>query len=135
MAFYSWPSLGTTIGYTADEATIEASEPFIAEFLARFAAESGARHIHIIAHSMGNRGLLRAFHRIVARPDFAGKGSLRPDCPGRARHRRTCVSRSGERVLQVRDENDALRFVKGPRASIFRGLSTGSTHARALRRR
>ena len=61
MAFYSWPSLGTTLGYTADEATIEASEPFITEFLSRFAAESGARRIHIIAHSMGNRGLLRRF--------------------------------------------------------------------------
>jgi esterase/lipase superfamily enzyme len=69
MAFYSWPSLGTIIGYPADEATIEASERFITEFLMRFVNDSGARRIHIIAHSMGNRGLLRAFQRIADRVD------------------------------------------------------------------
>src|SRR5205823_2642013 len=32
-AFFSWPSCGTAAGYPADEACIEASEPYIAEFL------------------------------------------------------------------------------------------------------
>jgi esterase/lipase superfamily enzyme len=67
MAFFSWPSQGTLDGYSADEATIEASEDTIAEFLVDFAAKSGATKIHIIAHSMGNRGLLRAVNRIVSR--------------------------------------------------------------------
>lgn len=66
MAFYSWPSKGTLHGYPADEATIEASEGFIADFLTRMAERSGARRVHIIAHSMGNRGLLRAIDRIAA---------------------------------------------------------------------
>src|SRR5262249_19638453 len=60
MAFFSWPSQGALKGYSADEATIEASEPFIAEFVEDFVARSGAAKVHIIAHSMGNRGVLRA---------------------------------------------------------------------------
>jgi esterase/lipase superfamily enzyme len=66
MAFFSWPSQRTLDGYSADEATIEASGDTIAEFLVDFAAKSGASKIHIIAHSMGNRGLLRAVSRIVS---------------------------------------------------------------------
>jgi esterase/lipase superfamily enzyme len=65
MAFYSWPSKGTLHGYPADEATIEASEGFIADFLTRMAERSGARRVHVIAHSMGNRALLRAIDRIA----------------------------------------------------------------------
>jgi esterase/lipase superfamily enzyme len=65
MAFYSWPSKGDLAGYLADSATIEASEGFIREFLLDFYHKSGAERIHIIAHSMGNRGLLRAMERIV----------------------------------------------------------------------
>ncbi len=66
MAFYSWPSRGRLTSYPADEATIEASERYIAEFLLNLAQKSGAEKIHIIAHSMGNRGLLRAMQRILA---------------------------------------------------------------------
>jgi esterase/lipase superfamily enzyme len=65
MAFFSWPSRGALKGYSADEATIEASEPFIAEFIEDFVARSGAEKVHIIAHSMGNRGVLRAIDRIA----------------------------------------------------------------------
>ncbi|MDY6784355.1 MAG: alpha/beta hydrolase [Cyanobacteriota bacterium] len=67
MAFYSWPSKGKLVGYTADEATIEASEQHIAEFLLNLTQKSGVEKIHIMAHSMGNRGLLRAMQRILAR--------------------------------------------------------------------
>ncbi len=66
MAFYSWPSRAKLTGYAADEATIEASERYITEFLLNLAQNSGAEKIHIIAHSMGNRGLLRAMQRILA---------------------------------------------------------------------
>ncbi|RCJ18463.1 hypothetical protein A6770_33035 [Nostoc minutum NIES-26] len=66
MAFYSWPSRGKLASYPADEATIEASERYIAEFLLNLAQRSGIEKIHIIAHSMGNRGLLRAMQRILA---------------------------------------------------------------------
>jgi len=65
MAFYSWPSKGKFAGYTADEATIEASEQYITEFLIDLVQKSGVKKVHIIAHSMGNRGLLRAMQRIL----------------------------------------------------------------------
>jgi len=66
MAFYSWPSRGKLDGYLADSETIEASAKFIADFMVEFASSSGADSVHIIAHSMGNRGVLRAVNRIVA---------------------------------------------------------------------
>jgi esterase/lipase superfamily enzyme len=65
-AFFSWPSRARLAGYTADEATIQASEKHIARFLLEFTRLSGADEVHVIAHSMGNRGLLRAVQRIVA---------------------------------------------------------------------
>lgn len=66
MAFFSWPSKGSTEDYMHDEASIEASESHITEFLVDFAERSGATKLHIIAHSMGNRGILRAVNRIAA---------------------------------------------------------------------
>jgi esterase/lipase superfamily enzyme len=66
MSFYSWPSQGIVTKYPDDEASIEASEDFIADYLVSFATRSGAERVHLIAHSMGNRGLLRAIHRIAA---------------------------------------------------------------------
>lgn len=65
-AFFSWPSCGTIEGYLADADRIGASEQVIADFLVRIAKETGSTGVHILAHSMGNRGLARAFQRIVA---------------------------------------------------------------------
>jgi esterase/lipase superfamily enzyme len=67
MAFFSWPSRGNLRGYMVDEATIEASEDDIADFMTNFVTRSGAEAVHIIAHSMGNRGVLRAVNRIAQR--------------------------------------------------------------------
>lgn len=65
-AFFSWPSAGTLAGYPVDESSIESSEQDIATFLRDVVARSGADCVHIIAHSMGNRGLLRALQRIMS---------------------------------------------------------------------
>jgi esterase/lipase superfamily enzyme len=65
-AFFSWPSQGTLRGYLADGAAIEASEEAITRFLVAFARDSGAEAVHVVAHSMGNRGLLRALQRLAA---------------------------------------------------------------------
>lgn len=65
MSFFSWPSRGKTGAYIPDTASIEASEGAIAEYLGHFASLHELSSIHVIAHSMGNRGLLRAFDRIV----------------------------------------------------------------------
>jgi esterase/lipase superfamily enzyme len=65
MAFYSWASRGTLAGYAADEAAIELDEKPIADFLCDMALRSGARKVHVIAHSMGNRVVLRAMDQIA----------------------------------------------------------------------
>jgi esterase/lipase superfamily enzyme len=72
-AFFSWPSRGSVVAYPADEASIEASERAITEFLVDFADQVRNAQIHVIAHSMGNRGLLRALQRIAANAETRGK--------------------------------------------------------------
>lgn len=72
-AFFSWPSRGSVTAYPADEATIEASERAITDFLVDFATNCGADKVHVIAHSMGNRGLLRALQRIAADAETRGQ--------------------------------------------------------------
>lgn len=72
-AFFSWPSRGTVRAYPVDEATIEWSEQAIADFLIDFTAKCGAESVHVIAHSMGNRGFLGALRRIAADAQARGK--------------------------------------------------------------
>lgn len=72
-AFFSWPSRGGVTAYPVDEASIEASEGAITDFLVDFTANCGAEKVHVVAHSMGNRGLLRALQRIAANTETQGK--------------------------------------------------------------
>jgi esterase/lipase superfamily enzyme len=60
---FSWPSRGYPSAYLTDVSSIEASEEQIAEFLVKASTLAGKGKVHIIAHSMGNRGLLRAMYR------------------------------------------------------------------------
>lgn len=62
---YSWPSHAKAKMYLADEATVEATVPFLAELLTELQRSTGAHVIHIIAHSMGNRALMRAAQSFV----------------------------------------------------------------------
>lgn len=64
-AFFSWPSMATYEGYFSDVESIGASEMQIADFLTMLVQETRAKMVHIIAHSMGNRGLARAIQRIA----------------------------------------------------------------------
>ena len=70
VGFFSWPSRGSLVGYAADEAAIEASEEMISRYLIDFATKSGLDRVNVIAHSMGNRGLLRAIQRLMARVEI-----------------------------------------------------------------
>lgn len=63
-ALFSWPSVGTADGYPADEASVEASERELSVFIEQLSLRTGARRINLIAHSMGNRALLRALQRM-----------------------------------------------------------------------
>ena len=68
VAFYSWPSKGKKRKYLADEASIYASEQYIEEFLDKITSSLDSKNvnIYVIAHSMGNRGLLNALKNIQA---------------------------------------------------------------------
>jgi esterase/lipase superfamily enzyme len=59
--FYSWPSVGMTGAYTLDEQSIEWSQTHIKQFLADVLNNTSAERVYLIAHSMGNRALTRAF--------------------------------------------------------------------------
>ena len=65
MAFYSWASRGEVGQYLADEAAVELDEDAIADFFCNFALRTTASRVHVIAHSMGNRAVLRAVDRIA----------------------------------------------------------------------
>jgi esterase/lipase superfamily enzyme len=71
MTFYSWPSQGALKDYPADAASVEAATPHIIAFLSDLVAKSGATRVHVIAHSMGNRALLRALERLSRATDAA----------------------------------------------------------------
>ena len=58
--FYSWASAGSLGGYLADQSSVEWTVPHFQEFLWYAATELGAESIHVIAHSLGNRALIRA---------------------------------------------------------------------------
>ncbi len=62
--FYSWPSRGTLTGYSGDQRSADASAAPLAEFLTRVATETGAKKIHLVAHSLGNRALVGALAQL-----------------------------------------------------------------------
>ncbi|HEX6899125.1 MAG TPA: alpha/beta hydrolase [Thermoanaerobaculia bacterium] len=69
---YSWPSQGKIHRYAVDENNVEWSIPHFKEFLRLVLAESGARTVHVIAHSMGNRALVRALETLEIEAGWAG---------------------------------------------------------------
>lgn len=65
--FYAWPSQASTTSYIVDEAAVNSSGRHMAEFLETVMAQSGARRVHLIAHSMGNRALIEAMQTYLAK--------------------------------------------------------------------
>lgn len=57
---YSWPSNGAAALYTYDKENADWSAGNLAEFLSMVSSESGADHVHLMAHSMGSRVLSTA---------------------------------------------------------------------------
>lgn len=63
-AFFSWPSRGGSVAhYEADRDVADVSLDAIADFIIQAHADSGAKKVHLIAHSMGNYALLNALYR------------------------------------------------------------------------
>ena len=62
---YSWPSQGTLLGYPVDENNVAWTVGHLNEFLTDLADHSGAKSIHVVAHSMGNRAMTSAMQQIA----------------------------------------------------------------------
>lgn len=75
--FFSWPSRDDAAAYPSDEATIQWSAPHLATFLRDVLTSSGARYVHVIAHSMGNRAFLEVLHELDPSSLPAGSAELR----------------------------------------------------------
>ncbi len=71
--FYSWPSQGSTVGYMVDEQSIEWAQPHLKKFLKDFFTQADAKHIYLIAHSMGSRALTRAVTELLTDMPFLRK--------------------------------------------------------------
>jgi esterase/lipase superfamily enzyme len=67
---YSWPSRASLFGYHDDEKNVAETVGNLKQFLQDVAQSSGARVVHLIAHSMGNRALLPAVSQLAADPHF-----------------------------------------------------------------
>lgn len=79
---YSWPSNGELLDYFQDANNADWAKAQLEEFLTSLAIRTGARTIHLIAHSMGNRVLLNALDRLVTaapQPRFAQMILTAPD--------------------------------------------------------
>jgi esterase/lipase superfamily enzyme len=74
-AFFSWPSLGEKmIGpYVTDMAAADASEKYLVQYITELHANAGPdAKVHVIAHSMGNRLMLRVANRLAAHERWRG---------------------------------------------------------------
>lgn len=62
---YSWSSQAYFWGYLSDTVNVEWTQPHLVRFLDSVVERSGARHVFVLAHSMGTRALTRAVREIV----------------------------------------------------------------------
>ena len=65
---YSWPSVHELIDYRIDEKNNDWTVEHLRWFLEDVRAKSGAQVVHLIAHSMGNRPLVRALDAMASVP-------------------------------------------------------------------
>lgn len=60
LAVFSWPSEGTALGYSKDEANVMWSVPHLRETIERMAKTFGPGGFNLVAHSLGSRGVIDA---------------------------------------------------------------------------
>jgi esterase/lipase superfamily enzyme len=140
---YSWPSDGRTANYVKDETDIEWSTPNFERFLLMVAEKTGARTVHLIAHSMGNRALVNALAAIArsrgeqAAPLFNQVVLTAPDIDaGVFLNLAQAVQKGAERATLYASSNDvALNASKkihgaprlgeaGPNITVIDGIDT-----------
>jgi esterase/lipase superfamily enzyme len=64
--FFSWPSQGETLHYNADQTAAEWSILDMQKVLAELGGLAPGTPVYVVAHSMGNRVLTRAFERLIS---------------------------------------------------------------------
>lgn len=108
---YSWPSNAGIADYKSDEANVGWTVTQLEGFLRDLTERSGAKTIHLIAHSMGNRALLAAIERMSLQGDGPRFGQVilaAPDVDAgefRTRFARH-VSHSAKQVTLYASSND-----------------------------
>ena len=141
--FFSWPSKGRSAAYSADEADVEWSQPDLKEFLKDLAAKANVRNIYLIAHSMGNRALTKAYiYMISERPElkkvFREVILIAPDIDSdvfkrdiapalAASSNRTTLyssSRDGALIASNKFQNYPRAGDSGPNLFLFEGIET-----------
>jgi esterase/lipase superfamily enzyme len=137
--FFSWPAQGGVLDYVTDRENMDWAVGDLEQFLLDVARQSQARSIHLIAHSMGNRGLTAAlrsvareledgplFHQVVlTAPDIDAavfRRSIMPEIRGTA-ERFTLYASANDAALKlsrqfngfprVGDTNDGLVVLPG----------------------
>jgi len=64
---FTWPSYAGVTGYNTDWENVNWATKHIEAFIDRLASTAKGRKIHVIAHSMGNKGLLNALRLMTYR--------------------------------------------------------------------
>ena len=113
--FYSWPSQGKLLDYAVDETNAVWTAAHLRQFLADVARQSGAKQIHLIAHSMGNRALTGALKDLAlqrpepARPQFDQVLLTAPDIDADVFKNEIApaITKTAERVTLYASSNDA----------------------------
>ncbi|MGQ0672783.1 MAG: alpha/beta hydrolase [Hyphomicrobium sp.] len=62
---FTWPSYRSVLGYGGDSENMAWSVKHIADFLTKLASDKPGRKLHVVAHSMGSRGLLGALRMLA----------------------------------------------------------------------
>jgi esterase/lipase superfamily enzyme len=70
---FSWPSRSGILSYVSDREAVEWSVVYIEKFLTDIIENTHARKYHLIAHSMGNQGVIPALYQMALRGKFKGK--------------------------------------------------------------
>ena len=68
LLLFSWPSDGTLVSYTRDEADIEWSQQYLEPVIERLSSIYGPENVNVVAHSLGSRGVFRVL-QLLSRKD------------------------------------------------------------------
>ena len=139
-AFFSWPSRGSASEYIADGSAVDASEQALKNYLELLSANPEVERLDILAHSMGNRALLRIISQlradsaikpirniILAAPDVDLDvfRQLAIEYPTLAVGRTTLYISSRDRAIRASEIlNDYPRAGYAPPVVILRGIDT-----------